>query len=309
MPDSAQLVGLTIKIGLVAMMVAFGLRAQWSDATYLFRHPVLLAKAIVARNVAMPLVAAAIISVFRLETVVAKVLLALSVTAVPPLLPAKQSKAGGRQEYNVGLLFAESVLAIVIIPVTLELVNQMVGTQARFSPRQVATIVGQLIIIPLGLGMLIGRLAPERKERLARIGQRIALVLIVLPALAILGLSWKPMMTLVGNGTLIAMAVYTAIGLLVGHLLGGPRYEDRKSLAIASASSHPGLALGVIATNATAEPRIAMAAIVLYLIVNALVTKPYSSYRQSHQSHRLSRSGPERRRRVRVGSDRRSHVT
>jgi BASS family bile acid:Na+ symporter len=66
-----------------------------------------------------------------------------------------------------------------------------------------------------------------------------------------------------------------ALAITIGHLLGGPNAADRKSLAIASAMRHPGVALAVASVNGPDEPG-AAAAVLLYVIIAAFLTTVYA---------------------------------
>jgi BASS family bile acid:Na+ symporter len=85
------------------------------------------------------------------------------------------------------------------------------------------------------------------------------------------------MRTLIGNGTLLAIVVMTAIGLAVGHLLGGPLDEGRPVLALATAARHPAIA-AAIAQAAFPDAPLVPAAVLLDLIVVALVSIPYTRW-------------------------------
>jgi hypothetical protein len=49
------------------------------------------------------------------------------------------------------------------------------------------------------------------------------------------------MWTLVGNGAVLPIIAFVLVGLVIGHLLGGPTPENRTALAFSTASRHPGL--------------------------------------------------------------------
>jgi BASS family bile acid:Na+ symporter len=83
--------------------------------------------------------------------------------------------------------------------------------------------------------------------------------------------------SLIGNGTIVAIAAFVMVGLLTGHLLGGPAGEDRSVLALASAAHHPG-----IANVNFPEQKLAPAAVLLYLIVMVIVTSLYVMWRRRH---------------------------
>ena len=77
--------------------------------------------------------------------------------------------------------------------------------------------------------------------------------------------------SLVGNGTLLAIAIFVTVGLIAGALLGGPNASDRTVLALSTASRHPGIALAIARANFPNE-KLVLPAILLYLIVNALLS-------------------------------------
>jgi len=70
--------------------------------------------------------------------------------------------------------------------------------------------------------------------------------------------------------------VFVAIGLAVGHLLGGPAREDRSVLALATASRHPGVALAV--AHDTASLMSVLGIVLVCLIVGALFGAVYTKW-------------------------------
>jgi len=89
--------------------------------------------------------------------------------------------------------------------------------------------------------------------------------------------AWPAVVSLIGNGTLAAIAVFVLVGLAAGHLLGGPNPQDRTVLALSTASRHPGVALAIAGANFP-EQKLVLAAVLLYLIGNASVALPYSAW-------------------------------
>jgi len=68
--------------------------------------------------------------------------------------------------------------------------------------------------------------------------------------------------------------LFTVVGLTVGHLLGGPDPHDRRVLALATATRHPGVAMAIAALNFP-DQRAAQIVIVYHLIFGAIVSFPY----------------------------------
>ena len=295
MQDWFKLAALVLQVSVIAQVFAIGLGTTWQDATYLFRCPRLLGNSILARNVAVPVIAILLIKAFSFHLAIAITLGVLAVTPVPPLLPRSQLKAGGRSEYVLGLLVSQSLLAIVLVPVTIELMDLALGAQAHFSVGQVALLVGKTILVPLGAGMLASRLQP-RLNRLAPHLLMAGSVLLIAGALPLLLVAWKTLGTLSGNGAMLALALFIIAGTAAGHFLGGPVAEDRMVLAIATSSRHPGLALAIANANYPEQRMLVAGAVVIYLIFRLILAVPYLRWRRHAASGTPGSQAPAGRR-------------
>lgn len=100
---------------------------------------------------------------------------------------------------------------------------------------------------------------------------------------------WPTIRTFLGNGVLLMLIVLAVIGLAVGHLLGGPRPADRTSLALATASRHPAVALAIATSGTISEPKPELGIILLYLLVATVVSLPYQTWRKRQALHNESR--------------------
>lgn len=127
----ATLIPLLLKFSIMLSVFDIGLKATFSDAFCLFRRPGQLVRALLAMNVLMPLFALLLGLTFQLNPPIKIALLALSVSPIPPILPNKALKAGGREDYTIGLLTAISILSVVVIPVTMELVERIVACRCK----------------------------------------------------------------------------------------------------------------------------------------------------------------------------------
>jgi BASS family bile acid:Na+ symporter len=277
--NTAALIMLALKASVFLNVFALGLNAGRRDATYLFRNPGRLAQALSSMFVVMPLFAATLASVFDLHPAVKIALIALAVAPIPPLLPKKAMKAGGESSYVIGLLVAAALLSIVFTPIAVDLFGKAFGTPARISPLAIARLVLLTVIVPLGAGMLVRRLAPAFAERAAKPIALVATVLLIASVIPILFTAWPAIESLTGNGTVLAIAAFVLVGLAAGHLLGGPDPEDRVVQALSTASRHPGIALAIAHANFP-EQKLTPAAILLYLIVNAIISIPYLDWRK-----------------------------
>jgi BASS family bile acid:Na+ symporter len=277
--ELATLISIAIRASICLIVFGLALNASPQDALYLFRRPGQLARSLLAMNVIMPLFAAALAAAFDLNPAVKIALIALAVSPVPPVLPKKQLKAGGRASYAVGLLVAAALLAIVFVPVAVELLGEAFGTPAQVSFAAIARLVLSTVLAPLAAGMAVRRVKPGIAERMAQPISLVATVLLVASILPILFTAWPAMVSLVGNGTIVALGAFTLAGLAAGHLLGGSDPDDRAVLALATASRHPGVALAIASANFP-EQKLVPAAVLLYLIVSTIVSIPYLIWRR-----------------------------
>ena len=276
---AAQWLGLVLQVSIMLTVLGLGLTATQQDATYLLRRPRLLARAVISMNIAMPIIAALIATTFALPLEVKVALVALAVSPVPPIIQKKQISAGGRREYVVGLLVAMSLLAIVLVPLTVLILDEIFGRAASITPASVAKIMLLTVLTPLGVGLLLRHWVPPAEKAAGAIIAVAGLLLVVAVVLLLYGL-WPVTRTYIGNGVVAMLAALAVIGLAVGHILGGPRPGDRTALAMSTSSRHPAVALAIATSGAVTEPKPELAIILLYLVVATFVALPYQKWRR-----------------------------
>jgi BASS family bile acid:Na+ symporter len=270
---------LGVKTSIVLTVFALGLSRDIREATYMFRNPGVLARSLFAMDFVMPVFAILAISIVPLSPPVKIALAALSVSPVPPLMPRKAMKSGGAGEYTIGLLVAASIVALVFVPLAVGLLGVIHGLDLHVSFLTVAALMAMTILGPLMAGIIVRNNWPEFAERLIKPLGTAGMILLVLCVLPVLIKLWPQMMSLVGNGTLAVFVAFVAVGLAVGHFLGGPGPDEQTVLAIASSMRHPGVAVAIVAANFP-EQKLAIAAIALYLIVCAVASLPYVFWRK-----------------------------
>jgi bile acid:Na+ symporter, BASS family len=277
--DFASLLPLLVKVSIVLLVLGLGLNASWHDAFSLLRDPSLLVRSVLSMNVIMPLVVVAFVVAFDLPPPVEVALVALSISPVPPILPRKEANAGGHTSYAIGLLVAIALLAIVTVPVVVSWFAAVFHRAGGIGPLAVAKVVLSSVLVPLAVGMALRQWAPSLAERIARPLAILGYVLLLASALPLAFAFWHDIRALIGNGTVLIIAAVVVVGLVVGHLLGGPRSDDRTVLALSTAARHPAVALA-IAIAVGAESKAGLAAILLYLIVSIVVCIPYVAWRK-----------------------------
>jgi bile acid:Na+ symporter, BASS family len=176
------------------------------------------------------------------------------------------------------LLGATSLLAIVLAPLTMALLGVIFSHHIHVAPAAIARIVGVTTLVPFALGLIIRRAAPTFALRASPLAGKAGILLLLVAIVPVLITAWPAMLSLIGDGTVLAIIAFIIVGLIAGHLLGGPDPDDRTVLALATATRHPGVAL-VIATANFPNQKLVLPALMLYLLVGAITSAPYALWR------------------------------
>lgn len=263
-----------IKASIVLLVFALGLGANAEERWYLLRRPGLLARSLFSMNIAMPLVATALAVAFDLGPALTIALITFAVSPVPPMLPKKEIGAGGTIAYVFGLLVTAALLSIGFVPAAILLLSTAFGIPIVIPAGAIAKVVLSTVLIPLGVGLAVRRLAPMFARRWEKPIATFATVLLVVSFLPVLVAVWPTLVSLGHTWALVAIALYSVLGHAVGHGVGGPERGNRVVLALSTASRHPAVAIA-IAHIGFPQQKTAVVAIVLVLLVNVVVSALY----------------------------------
>lgn len=273
----ADVITFILKASLFLVVFSLGLRATFKDVTYLVARPVLLFKSILSMNIVMLGFSLAAASIFPLPVPLTIALLGLAMAPVPPILTWKQKQAAGTSSYAISLCVTASFLAVILVPLAIAIADAIFHEGYRMPSIRVVPIVLISVIVPLVLGMLVERFAPAIAARIAQPVAISGTALLILAALPVLFVTLPAVWVLVGKGLILFLALFTAFGLLVGHVLGGPHARDRVVLALATGTRHPGVAMAIAAYNFPGE-KAAVAVVLLHVFIGALVAIPYLKF-------------------------------
>ncbi len=173
-----QAVLLALQVSVLLTVFGFGLQATVHDLLYLVRRPALLARSLLAMFVVMPIVAVVLVRLFELRSAFEIALVALAISPVPPLLPKKEGKAGGESGYGLGLMAAVSLLAIVLVPLLIEVVGRYFARPMQMPAAAVAKVVVIMTLLPLVAGVIVRASAPAIADRLEKPARLVATVLL-----------------------------------------------------------------------------------------------------------------------------------
>ncbi|KRG43269.1 hypothetical protein ARC20_00770 [Stenotrophomonas panacihumi] len=265
---------LVIVVSVVLSAMALAMRARAEDLLYLVRHPGAALRALLSMYVVVPMMALATIWLVQPPPATQLALLVLSLSPVPPLLPKKQLKSGGEGAYIIALLMSAAVISLVLMPLTLPLVGRLFGREFPVSTSGIARTLAVTILAPMLLGLVAQRLLGPRAERASHLISRVGFFLLLIGAAGALLILVPKLWLAVGGGTLLAMSLVIVAGLASGYLLGGPYRSTRAALALASATRHPGVAMGVIGSSFP-DAKLALLAVLIFVLLNVIVGIPF----------------------------------
>lgn len=269
-------------VSLAVLVFGSGLGARFSDVVALLRRPGLLARSLVAVLVVAPVLAVALVRVFDLNPEVAIGLIALSISPLPPLLPGRGEKAGGRTEYGLGLVFILAVVAVPMIALSAVILERLFGRDYVVAPWAIGRLLILSMVLPLVAGMAVARISPSTARRLSDPIEKAQRWLLPIAMVALLISAAPRMVALVGNHTLAAVGIFVVGSFAAGHLLGGPDPRDATVLAFASSCRHPATALALASANFPDTDE--HAAVALYGLFTAVVGGVYTLWLRRRQA-------------------------
>jgi BASS family bile acid:Na+ symporter len=268
-----------LKASVALSVFAIGLQSRPEAIVAVLRRPGLLLRSIFVMDILMPALGVAIVLLLNLPQTIEVALVAIAISPVPPLLPKKQLKAHGEPSYTVGLMIAAALVAVVFIPIAVDLLGRVFQTPAQMRPWPVARLVLETIFTPLAAGVLVSKFAETFAAKVAKPVFVGSMTLLIVSFAPILYAAAPAMFALMESQTILAIAAFVFLGLATGHAFGGPDPRNRTVLALATAIRHPGVALAIAATNFPSKETM-QPAILLYTLLSGLLTVPYVIWRK-----------------------------
>jgi bile acid:Na+ symporter, BASS family len=263
-------------VSLAMTMLCAGMGGLSGNTTYLIRRRGLFLRSLLSMSVLQPLFALWLCFAYDLRPAAMLALLAMAVSPMPPILPTGVLKVRGNRAFEVSLSYFTGILSVALVPASLWLFGRVLAVPLHVDLVVVIRFVTTSILLPLGVGFGLRRLSAETSARAVTPLTIGALGILVLVLLALVVESWPAFRLLGGGQTAIAIALMTVVGLVVGHVCGGPARKDRRVLAMSTALRHPALAIA-IGASAFPNERIGGVVIVLSVLFGCVATAPYIS--------------------------------
>ncbi len=258
------------------LMLTIGVNQSLEKLTSLWRQREVLLRALLAVLVLVPAVVMALLLVFDLSPEVATGLALLAAAPGAPLTTKRSQMAGADFDYITSLQLTLALLAIVVTPLILGVfyvVSEL--TIEHVSPLQVAWQIATVTLLPVVVGLALQHFAPKLVAIIAKPLNILANVLFILLVIAlIVVLAIAPELRaslLLGWPAIAAILIIAVAAVTIGHLLGGPRNEQRAGLAIASLARNIGLALYIAGVNGGEEGIIPTLLVYMFLGVSVQI--------------------------------------
>jgi BASS family bile acid:Na+ symporter len=285
--DAPKVILVLVQLSVFLITAAIGLRAR--DRTRGQRIPrALMFRSVLTLNVMVPIIAIAVALVFDPIRPVKIALVLLAISPVPPFLPRKLFRLSRDEPYIYSLMVTTSLLSIAFVPTVVALLGAILHMEYWVPISRVLRVVSLTVLLPLALGAAIRWAAPSFAGRISSIVSRLGAGLLLIVLVVLLAATWRAILSLIGNGTILVIGLVVTLAMMVGHLLGGPDPEDRVVLGHAAAAHHPGVALAIASYNFPSEHSVA-AAVLLYLLLNSMFSIPYTQWWK--KSRRVARVG------------------
>ncbi len=265
---------------LFVVMLDLGIVIVPGEFRWVIRRPLLMARALFAVLIAVPVIVWVVATTFELPRSVEIGMMLIAITPGAPIALRNSLNAGGHRAFAPALQIAVACSAIVSIPAWIAGLDEYYAGAASVDPRHLGRQVVVAQLLPLALGLAMRRWLPRASARLEPVLQRVGSLLLVL-LLALVLVDVHEMVIGAGMRAAAAIIAATVLALLVGHLLGGPDETTRTATAISSASRNTGLAL-LVATLNNAAPAI-IATVLAYFVLSGTTVIAYALWRR-HQA-------------------------
>ena len=256
------IVQLSALVFVVSSMLAMGLSLTVPEIIAPLKNVRLVILALVINFIAVPFVAWAIQAVMDLDQDIYTGLLLLATAAGAPFLPKLAQVAKGNAAFSVGLMVLLMVVTIIYMPIVLPLFLSSV----EINPWDIAKSLIVLMLLPLGIGLFMKSRWPATAKELQGVMSSASSFAILLLLVGAIILQWSAIVSLIGTGGLVAIAIFLLVSLLLGYFAGGSDPATRSVMGLGTAQRNVSAAMVVGAQNFSDSPNVLITVIVGALI-------------------------------------------
>ena len=230
----------------------------------------LVALALLANFVLMPLGAVALAKTLWLDESLGIGLLLLGCAAGAPFLPKLAELAKGNLAFAVSAMVLLMVATVGYLPVVLPLLLPGVTVD----PWTIARSLILLMLLPLAAGLALKARYADLAARVKPALDWISNISLILLVLLITAANIDKVLQVFGTRGILAGLLFIALGFGTGWLLGGPGGDSRRVMALATGQRNIAAAL-VVADQSFSDPKVVVMVIVV-AIVGLIILMPLS---------------------------------
>ena len=254
----------------VSSMLAMGAGLTVGQIIEPLRNARLVVLGLLANFVLTPLAAFALARVLRLDEPLGVGLLLLGCAAGAPFLPKLAELAKGNLAFAVGAMVLLMVVTVGYLPIVLPLLLPGVTVD----PWKIARSLVLVMLLPLAAGLVLKALYEDRAVRVKPVLDWISNVSLILLVLLITAANIDKVLEVFGTRGIFAGLLFVALGFGIGWLLGGPRNDTRRVLALGTGQRNIAAAL-VVGSQSFSDPRVVVMVVVV-AIVGLIILMPLS---------------------------------
>jgi BASS family bile acid:Na+ symporter len=258
-------------VGLVATMLAIGLRVHLAEVIAVARQTRLVAWALVANFLLVPLVTVGLLYLFAPQPMIAAGFLILAVCPGAPVGPLFASIAKADVPAAIGKMVILAGLSAVLSPLLLAGLLSRLGTDNELHVSYLSIVRTLLVtqMLPLMIGIGIYERAPRLAAWIAKPLNLLANLALLAVVVLLLIDQYETLADIRMRGWL-GMLLLLAASLAIGWLCGGPSLATRKSLSLTTSARNAAVGLVIASQSFAGTP--AMPAVVAFALVSTLGT-------------------------------------
>ena len=286
-----MIVKIVLPLILAFIMFSIGLGLRGSDFGRVVKFPKAFGVGLFNQLILLPLAAFGIVMLFKPEPEIAVGIMILALCPGGVTSNVLTRIANGNTPLSISMTAIVSLISIVTVPILIALsVDHFMGVEGpEVNVTRLGVQMFLLTAVPVGVGMLLTRLAPNFAKRIAGSVSKIALALFVFMIVAAIAKNWEVFSSNLPNlgPALVLLNIFLlAIGLLTAKAARLDT-KDASTIAIESGIQNGILAIAVgtlIATlnSETLPPTTVPAAV--YGVTMYLVSVPFVMWRRKLRS-------------------------
>ena len=237
-----------INILLGIILFGMGTTLKINDFITVFRRPKEILVGVSAQYVIMPLIAFALASMFSLEAGLTVGLILVGTVPGGTASDVITFLAKGDLALSVSLTAVSTVISPIVTPI---ITLVLIGNQIAFNPVDMFISIVQIVIIPIGIGLLLNYKFPEFCDELKDYLPTLSSIVIAIIVAGVIGANKEAII----SSSLIIMAVIILqyfIGILLGFIVGyfaGMNRKQMITVAIELAFQNSGLSTSLAKTH------------------------------------------------------------